>query len=1037
MSRNHDGLTIARERIAEEAGARTGSLDLGRLGLGELPAELLALTHLRHLILGNGYQDGKGNWIEAISQIAPNRLDLQLHRLAALPDLRMLSVNGAELTTLTGVAQLRTLQSLDCSDTEVGDLSPVSGLSALQSLDCSRTAVSDLSPVSGLSALRSLHCWRTQVRDLSPVTRLSALQSLDCSDTEVSDLSPVSGLSALQSLDCSDTEVSDLSPVSGLSALQSLDCSGTPVSDLSPLRGLSALQSLNSSRTRLSDLSQLRGLSALQSLNCSGTPVSDLSPVRGLSALQSLDCSVTPVSDLSPLLGLSALQSLNCLGTQVSDLSPLSGLGALQSIDCPGTPVSDLSPLSGLSALQSLNCSVTEVNDLSPLRALSALQSLDCSWTPVSDLSPVSGLIALQSLNCSETPVSDLSPLHGLSALQSLDCSRTQVRDLSPLSGLSALQSLDCSRTQVSDLSPLYGLSALQSLNCSQCALEIIPQNFWQKSSLREVYLFETKVPGIPVEVMSQGRYTSCLDSLRSHLSDLKAGAVAVPDVKLMVLGNGRVGKTQICRRLRDEDYDPRVPSTHGVIVTSTSLAESDGGQPAILHIWDFGGQDIYHGTHALFMRTRAVFLIVWTPEGESSREHAYEGILFRNHPLPYWIDTVRHLGAPNSPVLIVQSRCDRLEDDVHRLPAPPELLAALPHWELQYSAFNNRRRATLNEALREAVARVRELVGEMTIGAGRLKVKQRLEQLRDADAAEPPEQRQYRTITQEHFRQLCDEAGGITAPEHLLSYLHNCGIVFYRPALFDDRIILDQAWALEAIYAVFNRENCYRPLRHLRGRFTRPILEALVWREYNTAEQEVFLGMMLSCGICFIHRRGSPSASEDDEYIAPDLLPQRGEIQAELDAMWDADAPVETAEFEYVLLHPGMVRSVISRIGSEAGVTALYWRGGLCVYETTTRSRALIEQEMADEWRGKIAIHTQRGQATELLRRLSVLVRDESARMGAEPVNASLIDRTRPPLDASPTGDERAGAEAAATLTIQPRARRRGTIFRVLCLGG
>ena len=48
-----DGLTIARERIAEEAHARTGFLDLGRLGLDELPAELCDLTHVRRLNLGN------------------------------------------------------------------------------------------------------------------------------------------------------------------------------------------------------------------------------------------------------------------------------------------------------------------------------------------------------------------------------------------------------------------------------------------------------------------------------------------------------------------------------------------------------------------------------------------------------------------------------------------------------------------------------------------------------------------------------------------------------------------------------------------------------------------------------------------------------------------------------------------------------------------------------------------------------------------------------------------------------------------------
>jgi len=321
----------------------------------------------------------------------------------------------------------------------------------------------------------------------------------------------------------------------------------------------------------------------------------------------------------------------------------------------------------------------------------------------------------------------------------------------------------------------------------------------------------------------------------------------------------------------------------------------------------------------------------------------------------------------------------------------------------LQYSAINNRKRAALDEALREAVERIRGQEGEVTIGTGRLQVKQRLEQLRDADAAVPPDQRQYRTIRQEHFLQLCEEAGGIGAPEYLLSYLHNAGIVFYRPGLFDDRIILDQAWALEAIYAVFNRESCYRPLRHLRDRFTRAILEALAWRDYNAAEQEVFLGMMRSCGICFVHRRRTGDRDEYEEYIAPDLLPERTEIQAELDAMWDEPAPVEASEFEYALLHPGMVRSVISRIGSEAGVTALYWRGGLCVYETTTRSRALIEREMTNEWRGKILIRTQLGQAAELLRRLSALVRDESARMGAVRVNAPPADISLRPAELSP----------------------------------
>src|SRR4051794_30390257 len=115
MSHNHDGLRIARERIAEEARARTGSLGLGMLGIEELPADLFRLTHLRSLNLGDAYFDEAAGRIEAASNIAPNLLDSQLPRLSALPDVGVLSVSGAELTTLAGIAQLSALQSLDCS----------------------------------------------------------------------------------------------------------------------------------------------------------------------------------------------------------------------------------------------------------------------------------------------------------------------------------------------------------------------------------------------------------------------------------------------------------------------------------------------------------------------------------------------------------------------------------------------------------------------------------------------------------------------------------------------------------------------------------------------------------------------------------------------------------------------------------------------------------------------------------------------------------------------------------------------------------
>jgi hypothetical protein len=62
MADDFDGERIARELIANEARRKTGSLDLGDLGLTELPAELWELTHLRRLNLGGRFPSKFVKW---------------------------------------------------------------------------------------------------------------------------------------------------------------------------------------------------------------------------------------------------------------------------------------------------------------------------------------------------------------------------------------------------------------------------------------------------------------------------------------------------------------------------------------------------------------------------------------------------------------------------------------------------------------------------------------------------------------------------------------------------------------------------------------------------------------------------------------------------------------------------------------------------------------------------------------------------------------------------------------------------------------
>jgi internalin A len=683
-------------------------------------------------------------------------------------------------------------------------------------------------------------------------------------------------------------------------------------------------------------------------------------------------------------------------------LEALRDLTALQTLDCSATQVSDLAPLAGLTALQTLACSETQVSDLAPLAGLTALQTLDCSWCrQVSDLAPLAGLTALQTLDCSHTQVSDLAPLAGLTALQTLHCFRTQVSDLAPLAGLTALQTLYCSHTKVSDLAPLAGLTVLQTLNCCNCPQLSVPDAIWRLPALTRVWMHQTDVAGIPTEELSQERFDNCLPSVLAFLRDRQADSEAVSDVKLLILGNGRAGKTQLTRFLNNQPFEPDSKSTHGISIVNTVLAGGKGEPDTKLHIWDFGGQDIYHGTHALFVRTQAIFLLVWARDTEPPPTTCqYEGLTFRNYPLHYWATHAAHLRGDDSPVLIVQAKCDSAADEVPDFPLSPETRKALgrirPFW---FSAKESRGHAALIAGLREAIADSRKALGALRVPAGRMRVRRRLEKLRLANGSMPEK---WRLMKLETFRAWCKKARGIDSPEMFLRSLHNSGLVFYQPGLFDDRIVLDHAWALNAIYTVFDRTSCYTLLLKAGGRFDRALLAELAWKDFKPEEQKQFLGMMQSCGICFVYQRGAKD--DDATYIAPDLLPPRSAVQSQIDARWASLPLGESITFRYQLLHPGLIRSVIARIGGQAGFEAIYWRGGVTVYETKLLSHALIEDAITeDDCAGNVTLRTSGGQASVLLERLAGWISQESDRLGLKVEPDRVLSPGRPDVAEKP----------------------------------
>lgn len=529
--------------------------------------------------------------------------------------------------------------------------------------------------------------------------------------------------------------------------------------------------------------------------------------------------------------------------------------------------------------------------------------------------------------------------------------------DLEQLSNLNSLVVLSCENTQISDLLPAVRHPKLRSL----VALDL------------------PNCP-VPAEILSQDSEENCLPRLRSWYANQQQGSEPLRKHKLFLLGNGTVGKTQLARRLRGLAPDFAEPSTHGIQLHDCLLdAPADARHPLAgdsfdARIWDFGGQDIYHGTHALFLKSRAIFLICWDSASENAREHETGGQTYRNYPLAYWLDYVRSFAGAGAQVILVQTKTDVAGAAL----APPVDLA---RWDdlailepCRTSALTGRGIANLREAISEAVGRI-EAPALQLIGTSERKV---------ADSIAARRAQGARTLTQEQFAAICAAAGLAGAPEHLLHFLHHAGELFHASGLFGDQIIIDQRWALEAIYAVFERQECAPLIRAERGRFTLAMLADTVWRDYTADEQQHFLAMMLQCGMAFAYIEGGRG---ETVYIAPDLLPDFDDpgVQRWFLRDWDPGDPGRASVIRVPLLHDGLIRALMVEIGKDAGLSAVYWKNGILFHDTTTRAIAMITARWPDAqgWAGEIVITTQRSRAGELLAVVEDHVRKLAERLG------------------------------------------------------
>lgn len=518
-----------------------------------------------------------------------------------------------------------------------------------------------------------------------------------------------------------------------------------------------------------------------------------------------------------------------------------------------------------------------------------------------------------------------------LPALEHFDISDCKIEELKFLAGFESLKWLDASRNQLKSFIPGGQFNELTYLDLSDNELTDFPTAALSKfPKLKGLYLKGNKnFPSTKnVSINKQG---DSLAFMQRFARELEKGKTIDNEFKVLLVGNGGVGKTCLVERLVYNSFEQKHLSTHGIALEQFRDEKNQYAFPYTLNLWDFGGQDIYHATHRLFMQSNAIYLALWD---EKTRKNPTSQILeegemreYENFSLQYWMHYIRHQGG-NSPVIVVKTKT---KDDNSFHPDQQEIQTR--YKVSDFIQIDSKEDNWTDNGFEDLLFYIKKLIKklrqEQELPQNWADLRQHLRQLQK-DGKQVLGLDEYFDIASDY---------NIERPfEVLTDWLVTSGVVFYRKGYFGSTILLDQEWAIKAIYTIFKRTDnspYYRIKDRQNGKFTGEDLQSF-WKlagySFSEAEQELLVSFMLGCELCFETKQVDEKETipfEKRQFFAPQMMPDL--VPQTVDMFFDLAEGKELLYVRYAhsFLHYGIIQSFIVRTQSLADVSGI-WKYGI-----------------------------------------------------------------------------------------------------------
>ncbi len=605
-------------------------------------------------------------------------------------------------------------------------------------------------------------------------------------------------------------------------------------------------------------------------------------------------------------------QDLQTLPPEIGRLTQLTwlNLGGNRLTEVPAA-------ITQLTQLTSLNLHRNQLTQVpAAIAQLTQLDELYLSGNKLTALPPeITRLTQLTSLDLSENQLTALpAAITQLTQLTVLDLSGNQLTVVpAGISQLTQLTHLSLSQNRLAEVPPaITQLTQLTHLYFSNNRLTHVPAAFIQLTKLRQLALGGNEALDFPPEIF---RNWEDAPTILRYIEQISSEEPKRPlnEAKVVLVGEGRVGKTSLVNMLLEGHADPHEPQTERIDIRRWPLAIGD--ETVQLNVWDFGGQEIMHATHQFFLTRRSLYLLVLNArEGETRGR------------FDYWLKIIGSFGG-DSPVIVVTNWSDENRLQLNRRDL--------------HDKYPGRIRAFVDTAC------MAPLKGETGNGIDDLKKHiateiSALDHLRNPlltrwfEVKKQLEEMKENYIPESEYTAMC-EGQGITDERDralLLGYLNDLGVVltFKDDQRLRDTNILNPEWVTQGIYKILNSNELFQSKGVLRTTALPHILDR---GEYPRDKHEFLIGMMRKFELCFAFE------GREDTYLIPDLLPKE---QPALN--WDEETALGW-EYHYDVLPGSVISRFIVRTSHLLPKDQLaYWRSGVVLNIDGNKARVKADSD-------------------------------------------------------------------------------------------